>query len=261
MIKIIRVSADLPMPGLAHEMARLEFKLQVDAQNRVELAKDVAAFANGVGGTILIGVEREGERLKAFRPLARDASAKTMSGFDEAVRDWCSPKPLVEIHEIEQAGGCVVAVNVWAFPGQAVGVRDGNRSKARYFFPLRSGANTVYLTPEQLPMIMLPEIRRIAILLSQIPECERDRVSLCFLGPGISVQAVGYQPQPRWESLKLKAEFEDVVMRNTVEFEDDDGPVRIPADSIAHVWRGPAGWCVAARVMFVNRGGTMAQPL
>src|SRR5262245_27884590 len=71
-------------------MARLEFKRMLpekDLETPTELAKDVAAFANSVGGTILIGADREGERLRAYAPLKEDASKAAMEAFDRAVRD------------------------------------------------------------------------------------------------------------------------------------------------------------------------------
>lgn len=55
MLQLIRTVADLPKERVAHEMARLEFKREVDAKDlkdTSELAKDVAAFANSVGGSI-----------------------------------------------------------------------------------------------------------------------------------------------------------------------------------------------------------------
>jgi hypothetical protein len=52
MFKPIESSNQLPQPGVADERATLDFKVKLQATERFEPAKDVAAFANGESGTI-----------------------------------------------------------------------------------------------------------------------------------------------------------------------------------------------------------------
>jgi hypothetical protein len=259
MLKLIQEPADLPQPGTSHEMARMEFKRELSAKGPVEHAKDVAAFANSVGGTILVGAERDGERLEAYRPMTKEHSGAAMKAYDEAVRDRCSPKPLVEIHEIALDDGFVLAVNVWAFPGQPVGVLVGEKSEGTYRFPLRSGAQTVFLTPDQLPMMMLPEVRRVAILLSQIPKGEK--LTLSYFSEGPTIQGSVTNRFARELPVELASTLDEIIMRNTVEFLSGAHRVALPADAIDHVWRGIAGWCISTQFTLVSSPeGMMARP-
>lgn len=257
MIQVIQSPSDLPREGVAHEMARLEFKLQVDPEELkrpTELAKDVAAFANSVGGTILIGAIRDGERLAMYRPLGKGESSSAMKAFDRAVRDLCSPAPLVEMFEIERGDGLVLAVNVWAFPGQPVGVAFDQptvSSSTAFRFPYRAGAQTKYLQPGQLPMMMLPDVRRIAILLSQIPLADRGSVTLEGMAQNVNGQI------PFRKEVCLALDLEDVALRNTVRFTvlSSDQQFTIPVDSIKHVWRSSANrWIISTRLTIRTEG-------
>lgn len=263
MLKVIRTAADLPAPGSTQEMARMEFKQQVNPGERAELAKDVAAFANSVGGTILVGAARKGETLACYKPLALDASRAVMRAYDEAVRDRCSPRPVFEAHEMERDEGHVIAVNVWPFPGQPVGVvaddPDGKKSQRLLFFPLRSGAQTVYLSPDQLPMMMLPEVRRVAILLSQLQE--GDAVTLNYFSEGPTIPGHVTNRLARQMPVKLASTIDEIIMRNTVEFIIAGGRTTLPADAIDHVWRGAGGWCISTQFALLSSpGGMVARP-
>lgn len=108
------------------EGATIDFKAVLDPKwPGFRLARQVAAFANAIGGTLLIGaVEEPGtDRLGTYRPLSHDDAVAVEKRYGDAVKDLCSPKPLIDINAIQKDGGVVVAVNVWPFPGQAVGVR------------------------------------------------------------------------------------------------------------------------------------------
>lgn len=176
MWKPIQAPEDLPQPG-ERETAVLDFKA-APTDDRFELAKDVAAFANGLGGTILVGGVG-GDNLVRFEPLERSAAHAAARGYDEAVRDRCSPAPMFTVDEINlEAGTAVVlAINVWPFPGQLVGVRlkreevscggRGSHHDGAFLFPVRVGTHTKFVTPEQIPMFVDPHARRIAISLSQ----------------------------------------------------------------------------------------------
>ena len=163
-------TTQLPPPG-AVESYVLDFKGALNLGHggkvdHVELAKDVAAFANADGGALLIGAFEDATRgvLGRYKPL-NDAETKLFrESYSRAVRDYCSPPPIVDSVPIPQATGSIVAVNVWPFPGQAVGVRSREHVDA-YFFPIRTGIDTNFLTAEQLPMVMSADIRRKVILI------------------------------------------------------------------------------------------------
>ena len=168
-------SSLLPDEGGDYERATLDLKRSVDPKGGFHIAKDVAAFANHLGGTLLIGVTENRGRVAKYMPLGPADIAETRQAVSNAVRDRLSPKPLVDMAVVPRGDGGIVAVNVWPFIGQPVGVRvtadkeaDGHGGDA-YVFPLRTMVDSVYLLPEQLPMFMLPALRRTVILLNSIP--------------------------------------------------------------------------------------------
>jgi hypothetical protein len=185
--KPILVATDLPAVGSAVETSVFDMKREAHRTgspsagrgqyNQFELAKDVAMFANAAGGVVLIGAAENGTTgvLQAYHPVS-DADAKDIAdAFGDAVANRCHPAPLIEAVPIQQLNGYVVAVNIAAFPGQPVGVRiKGDRSDGfggdAFVFPLRIARRCDFITPEQLPMLMLPAIRHAAIRLSQIPQ-------------------------------------------------------------------------------------------
>lgn len=152
----VTTARDLPRAGTSAE--RISFDIKRDTgtgkQDYFELAKDVAAFANASGGVILIGAaeDRKHGVVGAYMPLSRHRAKEVRDAYNQATRDRCSPRPLVDPVIIDHQGGAVVAVNVWPFPGQAVGVRHAKEPLA-FAFPFRAGVETIWLNAEQLPML------------------------------------------------------------------------------------------------------------
>ena len=110
----------------------------MDPNNLGELAKDIAAFANSQGGTIVIGALEENERLARYDPLPGSFANDVKRAYDHAVRDRCLPRPTVETNMIAFGDRFVIAVNVQPFEGQPVAVvlPKGERSSAEcYWFP------------------------------------------------------------------------------------------------------------------------------
>jgi hypothetical protein len=178
--------------GELPERSMLDFKAKYDASKHFEMAKDVAAFANHLGGALVIGAAETTAGVR-WVPMAA-ADAKQLEGaFNTAVAQRCRPAPVVDLERITVQGGVVLVVNV--LPSMAlVGVKitgdkaDGYGDPA-WVFPLRVGSNADYLRPEMLPMYMVPDVRRKVLLLQQIPA--DSRVSVIFriedkapVGPG-----------------------------------------------------------------------------
>lgn len=170
----IERDSELPAIG-ARETTQLDFKAKPPT-DRFEAAKDVAAFANADGGSLLIGAVG-GDHLAKYAPLTLEQAKETERIYDEAVRDRCSPAPVFSFAEVPKDGGFVVAVNVWPFPGQIVGVRikkdevrcgtSESQQEGVLLLPLRVGTHTRTITPEQIPMFVDAHARRIAIALNQ----------------------------------------------------------------------------------------------
>jgi hypothetical protein len=165
----------LPPVGTAMETIARDFKRLWEGglpADRAAVATDVAAFANRIGGAIIVGAFEDKSRrvLGAYKPFDAVTAKGVLDACDLAVRDLCSPKPIFELARVEKDGGFVVVINVWPFPGQAVGVLTGKESEGAYKFPFRTGTQCTYLKPEQLPMLMIPQLRRVVAQLYAIPK-------------------------------------------------------------------------------------------
>lgn len=180
--------------GAAHERTMLDLKQDYKrspVRARYELAKDVAALANALGGTLLVGAI-EGEiagkktgRATAFVDVPRDV--ELIDELTEAGR-LCFPLSIVEVHRvtlkaIDQANilgrPCVtdaqlVIINVQASLAGPIGClvpdNSGNRIDHAYRFPVRTAEGTRYLRPDELPFHMNSHERRTLLQLRQIPE-------------------------------------------------------------------------------------------
>ncbi|MFI5298305.1 MAG: hypothetical protein ACHREM_09425, partial [Polyangiales bacterium] len=110
-----------------------------------------------------------------YAPLSDDEATAHTKAIQESVDHRCRPRPLFKVERVPHDSLTVLAVNVWPYPPGCVAVladSDPNSGYAgrAWVFPLRLNESTTYLEPEQLSMLMDPKIRRIAILLSQVPK-------------------------------------------------------------------------------------------
>lgn len=241
MAAFIPITRPEALPGIGsstRERLSLELKRRVlqsgrsAAEEQFELAKDVAALANATGGVILVGAIEDGAtgHLHSYAPMPEGEARETAEAYNRAVRDRCAPPPLLDASVLAQEGEFVVAVNVWPYPGQPVGVRSAT-STDTFAFPLRVGVHTRFLRPEQLPMLMHPAGRRAWILLESIPPTDRANVSLTDAeNIAINVELTGVEP-----------------LKNTVEFivRSYRDRLHIPLDAIGSVWLTETGaWCV-----------------
>jgi hypothetical protein len=166
----VQVSSDLPAIG-TRESPTCDFKAK-PTDDDFEIAKDVAAFANSSGGTLIIGAAG-GDHLAKWLPLIPEDCRKAQRTYELAVRDRCRPAPVFTLLDPEVDGGRILVVNVWPFPGQLVGVRlkngearcgpNAKEPEGVYYFPLRIGTDTKPILPEQFPMFADAKLRRIAL--------------------------------------------------------------------------------------------------
>jgi predicted HTH transcriptional regulator len=102
----------LPDPG-TRESNSLDFKKNYRKDGsfqHFEFGKDVAAMANAMGGTILVGAQEAASALKIYIPLSTEEADSTIRSIEEAVRDRCSPSPVVATTRIPYQTGHIVAV-------------------------------------------------------------------------------------------------------------------------------------------------------
>lgn len=240
---------DLPLVGIAREQLLVDFKAQVDPKRHFELAKDVAAFANASGGVVLVGAVEENGKLARYNPLPEALGNEIRAAYSQAVRDRCSPVPLCDPVAIATGGGFVIAVSVWPFPTQPVGVKiSGDRATEGHagpgwVFPLRTGVDSVFVRPEQLPMLMLPDLRRMAILLDAIPNDRRADLAVTF--------RMGVLAHGSYKKGEQLLDFVEVrLLENVAVFRGAAGKMpetlcHVPLDGIESVWSTGKGWRIA----------------
>ncbi len=175
----------LPDPGAAFERAVLDLKGSYSDEHSFHLAKDVAAFANHLGGTVLVGAWEENGRVGRYNGLTESDFSETQERISKAVRDRCSPRPYFDFSRFNlDSARYVLAVEVPPHIDVPVAVKtkadkntDGYGGEA-WTYPVRTGSHSAFLLPEQLAMLSVPQVRRAQVLLSQIRAVESVVVTI-----------------------------------------------------------------------------------
>jgi hypothetical protein len=257
----IATTAELPPIG-AHETPSLDFKAQA-ATGAIEAAKDVAALASVYGGVLLIGACEDTTTgdLTHWRTMSLADAQQVVKHYEQAVRDRCVPVPLVDVIIIAHpAGDHVVAVNVQPVLDQVVAVRlrsdpaDGKMIDT-YAFPVRLSTHTIYLRPDQLPMLMNPEIRRVMILLESIPHASLAKVAFTWHAWTDQTHRVHMGAS----DLKIHG-FDPLTNAMTVETDPAVGglQMRVPLDDVETAWdTGNGRWCIRVSGAFDGSSGRL----
>jgi hypothetical protein len=139
--------------------------------DRCEAARDVAQFANHLGGTIILGAQEENGFLKEYVGLPEIADQRTR--IRDIILARVEPSLATDLVEIDYHGRKVLAVNV---PPcfSAVGVRV---SPNRYEFPSRRNDKKDFLTLQEVAMMGTPE-RRGLLILESIPQGSRSKLRI-----------------------------------------------------------------------------------
>ena len=236
--------ADLPLENFEREGLSLDVKGKHPGKYKpVDLAEQIAAFANTLGGCILIGANEQAGGTYVYDVMEEDMADAARVRYEHAGRDFCSPNPILESVVIQRVPGFVTAINVWPFPGQAIGVRHGPPDKPAWLFPFRVGTQTKFLSAEQLPMIMLPELRKPAILLSQIVAGES--VQIQNQGGGQVVNAAFHEIQLQTGTFTIQ------IPPHPASRPMGGGAMQIatiPLEAVYLVWKHHSdGWQIAVR--------------
>jgi hypothetical protein len=103
----------------AYEHLFLEFKgdpksyWRTDRWDRFEMAKDVAAFANTLGGAIVIGaIERGKVVLEQYNPVSKAELALFQTAHRDAIDKLCSPSPLIDPVHLPYGSGALLALKL-----------------------------------------------------------------------------------------------------------------------------------------------------
>src|SRR6266851_2609399 len=91
---------DLPVPGSTCERSDIDFKGMVDSSEALELAKDIAALANTVGGSVVIGASTRGSQLLDYPGIAKKDAGKIPEAHEKAATDRCRPAPKVATYVV-----------------------------------------------------------------------------------------------------------------------------------------------------------------
>lgn len=230
------VSADqLPQVGVACEKTTLDFKKELTA-DAFEAAKDVAAFANAAGGTLLIGAQAQGEVVAKYFPMTSDKASAAQRFYEQSVRDRCRPGPLTRIEHLPHEGGVVLAINVQPSLGQPVGVEfkktgnaQGDWPQGVYLYPVRVGSHTRPILPEQMTMFVDAKFRRNVLALRG---AEGQRIVL-----------FGFTQSGNWLDSFQIVEVNEVDNSVNLQCEDDGKKVDVslPIDKLQSVWRDGHG--------------------
>jgi hypothetical protein len=256
----IEAPGDLPPPGELNARARekqdLDFKTFADGGKMWEHAKDVAAFANALGGVLLIGADNTTDRTALKYPgLAPTQTVADVAAIYENAGVMCSPAPNVDVVPIKGPGGVdVVAVNVdpsvhqvVASPGGKKG--GGDSSQNLWRFPIRRGSQTDEIAPEDLAMYMNQPVRRAYLMLMSIPPKEREQGRLYY---------------PDLVSGRLVTETAEIAIqdlpskRNFVVVAKGDMSCRIPLADVVDVWEESEGVWAVKVTGTLERGGGFA---
>lgn len=241
----------LALATTAHEKTVLDLKTRYelgDATVPYELAKDMAAFANALGGTVLVGTSEHNDahgrktgRIEAFVPGVDDQAL--IKAATTAARDLCQPPITVEPEVIKLTVAeqgtisskplsqpvVLVALNVHPLLSSPSGVAAcddaGVRIPNAYRFPVRFLEGTKWLKPEELAFHMNSHERRICLLLAQVP---RDaQIEIWDKGQG----ALGGK---RFCNL-LDVDAERMIAK--FEFGNDKRVVHVPLTFVNAIWR------------------------
>jgi hypothetical protein len=245
----------LPEIGGAVENLRVDCKARYDdgEQRPFEMAKDVAAFANANGGTILIGSVERGGILQAHPGLDIRTAASTRRAIEEAVSRYVRPPPVVDFPEPVAVGEdkVVLMVEVQPFPGQAVGVHRGRKEEDPWAFPVRVGTQTVWYSPEQLVLLMDVQHRRKIQLLHAAAACGPARFNGVFHR--------GFQSSNDREVHEVQIMAIDGP-GNAMCVSAHDLQTWVPFDAVLAVWREGDRWTIRASGQLVHYATGIGAP-
>jgi hypothetical protein len=254
----VHKSEELPALGAKREDFNYEFKSTVADAFQAELAKDVAAFANAAGGTILVGAseDKSTNSLQGWVKLSSTEASDARTAFNEAVTRRCSPVPVIDPQIIERAPGeFVVAVNVPPYSTLPIGVRvttdQAKEGKAwdSWIIWVRVGTEAMPFRPEQIAMLMIPEVRHAMTLLDSIPKGKQTGICAFFRMPQMEPESArtkrSYLDLEGVRPLENVAIFRKAQGQKPGAHPIDEGIVHIPLSEIGAVWSVKEGdWCL-----------------
>lgn len=279
---------------VASEHAISDFKLKYDTRSDptkfFEIAKDVCAFANHLGGTIVVGAhEDKGTRkglIAKFEELKDPSPGELVKDIERAIRLYCTPLPsanaivislsdaqVTEILNRASTSASIVAINVEPGFNTPYGCRScsetckqckdaghvctcsGKEIADAYRFPIRFIEGTRFLRPDELAKTMNVAERRALFELQ--PLHEEEKIITVWFNAGDNKRSV-FRP------CRIVA-LDPSLMFCTLELaykKTEDTPhtyrAEVPLTFVRATWQSSDGWHVAIEgVAFetTSRGG------
>lgn len=239
------------------ESYQVDFKARAKLRTE-KMAKEVAAFANAYGGTLVVGVNDK----RVMAPMTEEEAADAERRYLDAAKDWCRPQPLVHAKRIAvDGGGFCVAINVDPMPGQlvataAAGDKDGKKAKPpAWRFWMRVGDSCEPIAPEVIPSFYDARIRRLVISVQRMIDDPDARM-------WVQARVSGGE---HWRSWRFEG-ASLVLDSNAVEVEalqlgEKPRPLSIPLDDILTVWKSAAGdadhWYIRVAAYLKSEGSAI----
>jgi hypothetical protein len=129
----------------AGEGPTTEFKSQMPEQ-AIRVMKSIAAFANGSGGVLLIGVEDDGTIIGVD---PEDLSPKGLDTLTNKIRNWVSPVPDFVVESVSTGDNLPTVVAVRVAKGSQPPYGAGTTIDTLTYF-IRRGATTFAAAPDQV---------------------------------------------------------------------------------------------------------------
>lgn len=252
----------LPIVG-TRESPTLDFKGVLDRieangkPDYFEMAKDIAAMASAYGGTLLFRALGKSQ-LARYERLTEAEANEACEAYQTAAKDRCIPVPPVTPVKIPFDGGFVVAVNIFAILDRPVAVKVKDAVAERfgpdaYVFPVRLSTHAIPYSPENLPMLLNPVIRRTIILLEAIPTSGREKVTFTWHS------WTDDRWRPQMGTIELRIAGVDVngnALRAQQGPPDRTFELRLPLDDVDTVWEvRPGEWSVRVSGAFDTTSG------
>lgn len=148
-IRSERDLGEMPLEG-RRETLHLDFKRAVGGDGfkaRVDLANDIAAFANAWGGTLLVGVaEKTDGGITVAGELFGVEFEKARQLVEQTVNHYVHPPPHFTCDLIRIDGKALLAVNIDA-DDRLIAVWDGDKT---ILYPVRQNHGNRYMNPSEI---------------------------------------------------------------------------------------------------------------
>ena len=175
------------------ESKTLEFKSKLP--NFHSLVKTCVAFANGVGGKIIVGVD---DKTRAIIGINEEIRNRIYDEFPNSIYDATNPSLLVEIYEKNFEGLSVIIIEVPYAIKKPVFIKSEGMPGGVY---LRAGSNTRKATQEYIEELMR-ENKRISF------DEELIKADIDILSSGLLKNILGKYTQARLVADKIVAHAE-----------------------------------------------------